>query len=152
METPKSNVDNIVEPKKERPQNKHLKPAKKGEVRNPKGRPVGKRNFDTLVDLAIKSLAEEYVRSQNEKYPNKKITVSDVDIEGDIFRQLVNKARNGDAKMIIDYLDRRHGKATQKLEVGGMNGNPIELSIQVEDARKRAERMLKQWTGKPSKK
>ena len=39
----------------ERPQNKHLKPAKPGEIRNPNGRPKGSRN-----KLAEQFLADFY--------------------------------------------------------------------------------------------
>lgn len=34
----------VSDMKSDRPQNKHLRPAKPGEVRNPNGRPVGSRN------------------------------------------------------------------------------------------------------------
>lgn len=88
---------------------------KPGESGNPKGRPKGKRNFDTLVDLAIQGLAAEVVRQHNKKARNKKnqITLEDIDIENDIFMQLLNKARRGDQKAIDSYLDRRFGKAVQ---------------------------------------
>lgn len=123
---------------------------------NKKGRPVGKRSFDTLVEMAIQKLAGEYVDQQNEKIKqindaievwnsdpenSKKkkrlkkplVAIEDVDIEGDIFRQYMNLARNGNLKAIDSFLDRRHGKAKQPVELTGKDGNPIEYVQKVKE-------------------
>jgi hypothetical protein len=42
----------------DRPQNKHLKPVKLGEVRNPSGRPKGSRN--KLSDAFLQALADDF--------------------------------------------------------------------------------------------
>jgi hypothetical protein len=42
----------------DRPQNKHLKPVKPGEVRNPAGRPKGSRN--KLSDAFLQALADDF--------------------------------------------------------------------------------------------
>ena len=42
----------------DRPQNKHLKPIKPGEVRNPAGRPKGSRN--KLSDAFLQALADDF--------------------------------------------------------------------------------------------
>ena len=42
----------------DRPQNKHLKPVKPGEVRNPAGRPKGSRN--KLSDAFLRALADDF--------------------------------------------------------------------------------------------
>ena len=42
----------------DRPQNKHLKPVKPGEVRNPAGRPRGSRN--KLSDAFLQALADDF--------------------------------------------------------------------------------------------
>jgi hypothetical protein len=42
----------------DRPQNKHLKPVKAGEVRNPAGRPKGSRN--KLSDAFLQALADGF--------------------------------------------------------------------------------------------
>ena len=42
----------------DRPQNKHLKPVKPGEVRNPTGRPKGSRN--KLSDAFLQALANDF--------------------------------------------------------------------------------------------
>ena len=45
-------------PHLDRPQNKHLKPVKPGEVRNPAGRPKGSRN--KLSDAFVQVLADDF--------------------------------------------------------------------------------------------
>jgi len=122
-------------------------PIKPGEVRNPTGRPKGKLNFDTRVDMAMELLARKYVDDFNKKKENKnhQIKLEDIDIEGDIFAQFINKARNGSDKMIDSFLDRRHGKATQKVELSGKDGNPIEYSIKLEEAKERLRKNQAKW-------
>ena len=146
--TVKNNVKNKVAAK-ERPQNKHLKPIKPGETRNPNGRPKGKLNFDTRVDMAIEYLAQELVRKHNAdpKNKNKQLKVEEIDIEGDIFAQLINKARSGNDKMIDSFLDRRHGKATARIELTGKGGNPIEIEEKRKEAKSKARKMLGLWVG-----
>lgn len=133
-------------------QNANLKPIKPGERRNPNGRPKGKLNYDTMVDMAIQSLAEKFVAKHNADPKNKKrqITIDDVDIEKDIFEQHVNKARSGDQKAIDSFLDRRHGKATQPVELSGINGEPIQHVTQMALADEETEEWVKMWT-KPKK-
>lgn len=104
---------------------------------NKNGRPKGKRDFNTLVDLAIEALALEYIKQTNDKNKGKRgykeLSLEDVDIEADIFKQFMNKARNGDIKAIDSFLDRRHGKAKQPIEVSGPDGDPIRHAIQVKE-------------------
>ena len=140
--------------KKAERKTEHLKQYqfKPGQSGNPAGRPPGKRNFDTLVDLAIMALAEEYVKQYNKRRIKKNhITVEDVDIESDVFKQLINKARNGDMKAIDSFLDRRHGKATQPVQLGGMPGNPIEVNARVEEAKKKSQGFFKRWASVAAK-
>lgn len=129
--------------KKERPQNKNLIPGA-----NKNGRPKGKLNFDTRVDMAIDFLAAQYVVQHNKmpKNKNKQITIEDVDIEGDIFAQLLQKARGGDTKMIDSFLDRRHGKATARIELTGKGGDPIAFEERKKEAKSKARKMLDMWT------
>ena len=146
--TVKNNVKNKVAAK-ERLQNKHLKPIKPGETRNPNGRPKGKLNFDPRVDMAIEYLAQELARKHNAdpKNKNKQLKVEEIDIEGDIFAQLINKARSGNDKMIDSFLDRRHGKATARIELTGKGGNPIEIEEKRKEAKSKARKMLGLWVG-----
>lgn len=112
------------------------------------GRPKGKLNYDTRVDMAIQALAEIYVAQHNAKKENKgkEITLDDVDIEGEIFMQHLKKARSGDQKAIDSFLDRRHGKATARIELTGKNGNPIEIEERKKEAKQKARKMLGLWT------
>lgn len=152
----KNNVAEVKQPvpavateeKKERPQNKNLKPIQPGETRNPNGRPKGKLNFDTRIDMAIEVLANTYVKKYNKEH-KKQITLDDVDIEGDIFLQYINKARSGDSKMMPDFMDRRHGKATQTIQVSGKDGNPIEYKMMVEAGAERLRKFQDKWFKKP---
>lgn len=120
------------------------------------GRTLGKRNFNTLVDLAIKNLAEIMVNTRNaEIKKNKKltakqkkdsyITIDDLDIESEIFMKLVQKARNGDQKAIDSFLDRRFGKAGQGKPGGEPETKAEAEAKRKEEAKKRATEMMKKW-------
>lgn len=150
----KNSVKNSVTAKttgnteKSKSRTRGLIPFKPGESGNPKGRPKGKLNYDTRVDMAIQALAEIYVAQHNAKKENKgkEITLDDVDIEGEIFMQHLKKARSGDQKAIDSFLDRRHGKATARIELTGKNGNPIEIEERKKEAKQKARKMLGLWT------
>lgn len=161
----KNNVkNNVGDEKKERPQNKHLKPIKPGEVRNPTGRPKGVLNYKTRLNIALDALALQFADAHNAKYAdaikNKKrkaMDADEVDIMGDVFTQFVNKARNGDLKAIDSLLDRTYGKAKQPVEVSGKDGKPIEYTVKVKEAEERLKRFQSKWfkqpaTKKPAKK
>lgn len=113
------------------------------------GRPKGKLNYDTRFDMAIEVLSQKYVDDMNKKNKNVKgyipLTIDDVDLEGDIFMQAINKARNGNEKMIIDTLDRRHGKATQRVEMTGKDGGSIEYTMKLKEAEERIKKFQDKW-------
>ena len=96
-----NNVKNKV-----RPQNKHLKPIKKGERLNPNGRPKGVLNYATMRERAIRLLAK-----QNGKTP--------LEIEDEINANALLEARKGNFQFYKDDKDRTYGSATQKTEVSG---------------------------------
>lgn len=125
----------------------NLTPFEPGRSGNPEGRPKGKRNFDTLVDLAIEALAVQFAEQHNKQKKNKykQMKAEDVDIEADIFRQFINRARNGDLKAIDSFLDRRHGKAVQPIEHGGITGNPL-TEAQIKAAEAEVEAWQELWT------
>lgn len=124
----------------------NLKPPFDGSTPGP-GRPKGKLNFDTRVDMAIEVLAQAIVAKHNAdpKNKNKQMKLEDIDIEGDIFAQMLNKARSGNEKMIDSFLDRRHGKATARIELTGKGGNPIEIEEKKREAKTKAQKMLGLW-------
>lgn len=122
------------------PKDTQFKPGKSG---NPKGKAKGVLNFATRLDMALDRLTDVHVEQYNKKH-KKKITAEDVDIMGDVIAQLVNKARNGDQKAIDSLLDRAYGKATQPLEVGGMQDNPL-VEAQRKAALAEADAWQAQW-------
>lgn len=72
---------------------------------NPAGKPKGARHFNTLLDQAIKQIAE----------------ANDLDglqIEIDLLKMAIKKAREGDYQYYKDLMDRRHGQARAKIDVG----------------------------------
>lgn len=119
----------------------NLKPAKKGEVRNPKGRGKGVLDFRTRVEMAIDFLTDEFVKKHNSNPVNKdkQITKDDVDIMGDVFSQYVNMARNGNLKAMDSLFDRAYGKAKQTVELKNPEGEAFKLEMV------RAEKEIEEW-------
>lgn len=161
-EKEKNSVENSVETQKapieERPQNKHLKPFKPGETGNPKGRGKGVLNYKTRIDMALDQLAEEFAKTHNIKYKEtiatkkrKALTGADVDIMGDVFKQYVNMARNGNLKAIDSLLDRTYGKATQPIELTGKDGDPIQYQERMAKADAETDEWVKAWVKVPKK-
>ena len=95
-------IENNVE-NKVRPQNKHLKPLKKGQTANPNGRPLGQRNYATIYREALIKLA-----TLNDKSPE--------ELENEILSSGILNARKGDYRFYKDILDRLHGTPVQKIE------------------------------------
>lgn len=94
----------------------NLIPAKKGEVRNPNGRPKGVQNSKTrllrLLELVTK--VRNPVTGEEE----------DFSIAEQLDMQIIAKARKGDLKAYEIILDRLEGKPKQATELevsGGMN-------------------------------
>lgn len=125
----------------------NLKPAEKGEVRNPTGRPAGIMDFRQRVELSIKFLAEQYVEKHNldPKNASSKMKVEDVDIMGDVFAQYINKARNGELKAMDSLFDRVYGKAKQPVELTGANGGAIEHSVEMANAEAEVDSWIEGW-------
>ena len=86
---------------------KNLVSPKKGEIRNPKGRPTKLPNLDIL-------LAEILGEEKNGK------TAAEA-----ILAALRAKATKGDIRAAELILDRAYGKAKQSLEHTGKDGEPI---------------------------
>lgn len=104
-----NNVKNKV-----RPQNKHLRPLKKGQTANPNGRPLGQKNYATLYREALIKLG-----SLNGKEPD--------EIELEMIANGLASARKGDYRFYKDVLDRLHGTPVNKTEIYGKDGGPIEI-------------------------
>jgi hypothetical protein len=94
----------------------NLIPAKKGEVRNPNGRPKGVQNSKTrllrLLELVTK--VRNPVTGEEEEFS----------IAEQLDMQIIAKARKGDLKAYEIILDRLEGKPKQSTELevsGGLN-------------------------------
>jgi hypothetical protein len=85
----------------------NLIPAKKGEVRNPTGRPKKLPNLDALL---AEILGEE----------KDGVTAADA-----ILRRLRQMAANGNLRAAEILLDRAYGKAITRTEMSGPNGAPL---------------------------
>lgn len=109
--------ENNVKNKVERPQNKHLKPLKKGETANPNGRPLGQKNYATLYKEALIKLAK-----LNDKEPD--------ELELELISKGIMNARSGDYRFYKDVLDRLLGTAVQKTEIdGNLQINGVEINV-----------------------
>ena len=113
---------------------------------NKNGRPVGKRNKETLFNLAMEAYTQKLLDDYNKTH-KKKLTMEEFeeDPERDIFMRLIDKARSGHVKSMEIFLDHRHNKATQPIEVGGQNGDPIEYELKLNSATEKALKMLGKW-------
>ena len=96
----------------------NLIPAKKGEIRNPNGKPKGVQNSKTrllrLLELVTK--VRNPVTGEEEEFS----------IAEQLDMQIIAKARKGDLKAYEIILDRLEGKPKQSTEVevsGGMTIN-----------------------------
>jgi len=97
----------------------NLIPIKKGERRNPNGRPKGQRNYRTIYREVIKKIGESQKMTPEE-------------IEDLIHKSGIVKAMKGDYSFHKDVLDRLHGKPPQG--IGGMDeeGNFKEQNLTIE--------------------
>lgn len=118
-----------------------LKPFQPGQSGNPNGRPLGRRNKETMFELALEAYARKLLDAHNKKNKKKQIKWEDFDgdPELDIFMQLVDKARNGDLKAIETYLEHRHGKAKATVAFVDESDDPDfieEMEVAKQDAHK----------------
>lgn len=70
------------------------------------GRPLGRKNFGTIFDEAIKRIVEE-----------KKINISDPEIE--MVTKAIVEALKGNYAYYRDTMDRKYGRPSQPIELGG---------------------------------
>jgi len=97
------------------PKPENLIPAKKGEVRNPKGKPKGTRNRSTIVKEWLKALEE----TKNPITGNKE----DLSQEDIMTLALINKARKGDVSAYKALMDSCYGLAKQTLDNTSSDGS-----------------------------
>lgn len=109
--------------KPEKTSNKQVVRNEKGQVisgtPNPNGRPKGRLNFHTKLKKAIEKLAESE-------------GISGEDLELEILRTGIKKARDGDYNFYRDLHDRAYGKPQQSVDVtsgGEQLGVPNESTL-----------------------
>lgn len=109
--------------------NENLKPAKKGEVRNPNGRPKGSKNRSTIARQWLE--ATDKIKNP---LTGKTETLSQEDI---MTLALIRKARRGNVQAYKELMDSAWGKATQNIQQIVQQGvfNGIDLNIEEEDAK-----------------
>lgn len=84
----------------------NLIPFKPGQSGNPRGKPVGQRNYATLYREALIELAKQ-----------KKVTPEQ--LENIIVKVGIARAMQGDHRFYADIMDRLYGKPTQPLSGPG---------------------------------
>lgn len=98
----------------------NLRPAKKGEVRNPKGRPPGipntKTRYRRLLELTEK--VRNPVTGEMEEFS----IIEQLDM------QVIAKARKGDLSAYKEILDRLEGKSAMGLDITS-DGKPLPVPL-----------------------
>ena len=86
----------------------NLKPPKKGEVRNPNGKPKGTRNRSTIVRewLSVEQTIKNPITGEMEK----------LDQADMITLALISKARKGDVAAFKELMDSGFGKVTEVIQ------------------------------------
>lgn len=91
-------------------------PIRKGEIRNPTGRGIGKNLWNWAAKLgAPEDLIEPMCRLYHIPYTK-------LNVEAAILLRLALEAMRGDLKAIELWLDRKYGKVTQQLDVETKSG------------------------------
>lgn len=100
-----------------------LKPAQKGEVRNPKGRGKGRLNNSTIMQRWLLDQQLQAVNPATKK--SEKMTVLDA-----ITVAMIGQALAGDVRAYTALMDRLEGKPRQSIQVGGdPDGEPIQHEV-----------------------
>jgi hypothetical protein len=91
--------------------NENLKPFKKGQSGNPKGRKKGSLNYKTIIEKVLNQEMEIIDPQVNKKI---KKTLYEIGLTNQINRWI-----NGDNTAGKDILDRYHGKAKENINIDG---------------------------------
>lgn len=109
---------------------KNLKPPKKGEVRNPHGRPKDTdRPWRPLSEDVKKLLGE--MTDVVTKTADGKTLIQEKTFREQILRKLMTKAANGDLRAMEILFDRTEGKPMQSVQHTTDSENPPEFIIKV---------------------
>jgi len=97
------------------------RPFPKGVSGNPKGRPLGVKNFLTLFEEAVKKIAKER-------------NIKEADVEIDLVVRAIAEARGGNYNYYRDIIDRIYGKPKERFEIGS-GELPFKVIIEKGDPR-----------------
>ena len=93
----------------------NLKPAKKGEVRNPKGRPKGSRSRSAIVREVLEAVITKQTQMRLGLYVEpQEVGDSVVDV---MTRRIAEEAMKGDARSFVALLDSAYGKVKDNATV-----------------------------------
>ena len=107
--------------------------VKKGEVRNPAGRGIGKNLWNWASRLGA---PEKLVEPMRKLF---KIPYGKLNVESAIILRLALEACRGDLKAVELWLDRKYGRVPQSMDVSTTNNGPLVAIIQNVDVVKATE-------------
>ena len=107
------------------PNPENLRPAKKGEVRNPNGRPKGSRNRSTIARewLEVSQFITNPITGEKERLEQQDIMTL----------AIIKKARDGDAAAYKALLDSAYGQPVQQIQQEVSKIDEIEIVIREAD-------------------
>ena len=107
------------------PNPENLRPAKKGEVRNPKGKPKGTRNRSTIARewLEVAQYITNPITGEKEKLEQQDIMTLGI----------IKKARDGDVNAYKALMDSAYGQPLQQIQQEVSKIDEIEIVIREAD-------------------
>ena len=107
------------------PNPENLRPAKKGEVRNPKGKPKGTRNRSTIARewLEVTQYITNPITGEKEKLEQQDIMTLGI----------IKKARDGDVNAYKALMDSAYGQPLQQIQQEVSKIDEIEIVIREAD-------------------
>jgi len=115
------------------PHPENIIPPKKGEIRNPKGKPKGTKNRSTILKKWIK------VRVTIQDKANPSLKTVHGTVEDEIMLALINRARKGDVQAIKEINDTLYGKIPNYEILAGDKENPLIPDRKLTDEERKAE-------------
>ena len=103
------------------PHPENIIPPKKGEIRNPKGKPKGTKNRSTI----LKKWIEVTAKLKNPITGKEEIGT----VEDKVNLALITRALAGDVSAIKEINDTLYGKIPNKDELTGANGEQINITF-----------------------
>jgi len=107
------------------PNPENLRPAKKGEIRNPKGKPKGTRNRSTIARewLEVTQYITNPITGEKEKLEQQDIMTLGI----------IKKAREGDVNAYKALMDSAYGQPLQQIQQEVSKIDEIEIVIREAD-------------------